>query len=412
MPRSLPKARLSVALAALALLLALANVLATRAGSPPVRPAPKAANGSWNSKAAAAYLDQRAAYWQTWPLAARDHGTFCISCHTAAPYALARPALRGMLHETEPSEDERKLLENVTERVRFWNEVKPFYNDEKSGPHKTPEARGTEAILNALILARYDAASQSAASHGVASGGAPSGQPSSDTWLAFANMWALQLTSGDDAGSWDWLDFKNEPWEGPSSHYYGAALAALAVGTAPGNYGSAPEIQPSLKLLCAYLQRGLDTQTPVNQALVLWASSRLPELLTDAQKQSIAHELIAQQHEDGGWALATLVGPWKRKDSTPLEVKSDGYATGLVTLALEQSADGHGANANAELIANTNASIKRGLQWLAHNQDSATGYWRSYSLNKERDPSDRAWPFMNDAATAYAVLALTQNNSR
>ncbi len=409
MLRSPSKARLSLALAALALLIAVANVLATHAGSPPARPAPNAANGSWNSEAAAAYLDQRAAYWQTWPLAARDHGTFCISCHTAAPYALARPALRGMLHETGPSEDERKLLENVTERVRFWNEVKPFYNDEKSGPHKTPEARGTEAILNALILARYDAADD----------GSHSGQASSDTRLAFANMWSLQLTSGDDAGSWDWLDFKNEPWEGPSSHYYGAALAALAVGTAPGNYHAVPEIQPSLKSLCAYLQRGLDTQTPVNQALVLWASSRLPELLTDAQKNSIAHELIAQQHEDGGWALATLVGPWKRKDSTPLEVKSDGYATGLVTLALEQSGAGHEPGAKSEPGAtkndstpNRDASIKRGLQWLAHNQDPATGYWRSYSLNKERDPSDRAWPFMNDAATAYAVLALTQNNSR
>ena len=49
---------------------------------------------TWNRKAAAAYLDQRQDWWQKWPSAARDHGTFCVSCHTAAPYALARPALR------------------------------------------------------------------------------------------------------------------------------------------------------------------------------------------------------------------------------------------------------------------------------------------------------------------------------
>ncbi|MDQ6701317.1 MAG: hypothetical protein M3Z36_14145, partial [Acidobacteriota bacterium] len=42
---------------------------------------------SWDAKAAAAYLDGRASWWATWPTAARDHGTFCVSCHTAVPYA-------------------------------------------------------------------------------------------------------------------------------------------------------------------------------------------------------------------------------------------------------------------------------------------------------------------------------------
>ena len=38
--------------------------------------------GVWNSKSAAAYLDQRLSWWITWKNAERDHGTFCISCHT------------------------------------------------------------------------------------------------------------------------------------------------------------------------------------------------------------------------------------------------------------------------------------------------------------------------------------------
>ena len=42
---------------------------------------------SWSPQAAAAYLDGRADWWASWPQAARDHGTFCISCHTAATYA-------------------------------------------------------------------------------------------------------------------------------------------------------------------------------------------------------------------------------------------------------------------------------------------------------------------------------------
>src|SRR5215467_4758133 len=67
----------------------------------------------WDQKAAAAYLDQRQSWWMEWPKAARDHETFCISCHTAVPYALARPALRAARGEAAPSANERRLLENV-----------------------------------------------------------------------------------------------------------------------------------------------------------------------------------------------------------------------------------------------------------------------------------------------------------
>src|ERR1700751_1613695 len=55
---------------------------------------PEASHGSWDQKGAAAYLDQRQSWWMNWPKAARDHETFCVSCHTAVPYALSRPALR------------------------------------------------------------------------------------------------------------------------------------------------------------------------------------------------------------------------------------------------------------------------------------------------------------------------------
>src|SRR6266567_7171118 len=89
-------------------------------------------SGGWNAKSAAAYLDQRAGWWSGWKSAARDHDTFCISCHTALPYALARPALRGILGEQGPSVNELKLLDNVRKRVRLGSEVQPFYAGEKS----------------------------------------------------------------------------------------------------------------------------------------------------------------------------------------------------------------------------------------------------------------------------------------
>jgi len=111
---------------------------------------------SWNPKSAAAYLDQRERWWMAWPPASRDHATFCVSCHTAVPYALARPALRAALGEKAPSENERRLLESVTKRVRLWKEVTPFYT-ESSGLNETLQSRGTESVLNALIPASADA---------------------------------------------------------------------------------------------------------------------------------------------------------------------------------------------------------------------------------------------------------------
>ena len=113
-------------------------------------------SANWSSKDAAIYLDGRASWWMTWKSAARDHDTFCISCHTALPYALGRPALRTALGEQSPSANERQLIDNVKKRVKLWAEVEPFYSDAKNGAPKSAEARGTEAVLNALILASYD----------------------------------------------------------------------------------------------------------------------------------------------------------------------------------------------------------------------------------------------------------------
>jgi hypothetical protein len=114
---------------------------------------PSAAISTSGLRAAAAYLDNRLDWWVHWPNAARDHETSCVSCHTALPYALARPSLHRVLDEPEAAPPERILLANVTKRVRLWKEVEPFYPDQTRGLPKTSESRGTESVLNALILA-------------------------------------------------------------------------------------------------------------------------------------------------------------------------------------------------------------------------------------------------------------------
>ena len=347
---------------------------------------------SWDPKAAAAYLDQREVTWMEWQGAARDHGTFCVSCHTAVPYALSRPLLRKALSEDGLSVNEQKLLDNVIKRVQLWNEVAPFYNGTEYDGSKPSESRGTEAILNALILANHDA---------------QNGHLSDITRLAFRNMWALQQTDGQGRGAWSWLQFNMEPFEAKDSQYYGAALAALAVGVAPDNYCSTHEIQDRLSLLREYLVRESAVQSVMNRVVLLWASTKLPGLLNPAQQKSIIREVSDAQQSDGGWKLSSLAWPndWSihsfvrahwRSDGTRQDDNSDAYATGLITFALQQAG-----------IPDPDPRVSRGLAWLARNQNKEDGFWPSFSLTKHRSPSSNVGHFMDDAATGYAVLALT-----
>jgi squalene-hopene/tetraprenyl-beta-curcumene cyclase len=343
---------------------------------------PATANGTagWSSKAAAGYLDARMDWWSGWKSSARDHDTFCVSCHTAVPYAMGRPALRAALGETASSPVERKLVDNVAKRVRIWNELLPFYPDNPKDAQKTAESRGTESILNALILAGYDA---------------PGGKLSADALLALDNMWSQQLKSGDTKGSWNWLQFHNSPWEG-DSQYYGSTLAALAVGTAAGGYKTSPGIQENLGLLRAYLVKERSSQTLLDQIILLWASTKVPGLVSAEQQKAVIAEALTKQREDGGFSMSAFVGGWKRRDKTDLENKSDGYATGVVTFVLQQAG-----------VARDQTQVKRGLDWLAANQEKSDGRWLAYSMNKQRDLSTDVGKFMSDAATAYAVMALS-----
>ena len=205
-------------------------------------PSRKANPAAWNPREAAAYLDSRTKSWSSG--GAMDHGTFCISCHTALPYALARPSMRSILGETETSSVERQLLDSVTKRVHLWDEVQPYLGDKRGG-------LPTESVLNALILAQEDARS---------------GRLSDTTRQALRIMWSSQIKSGDKAGAWPWVNFGNEPWEAPDSDYWGATLAAAAAGTAPEGYLATPQIQADLKLLKTYLRTGEKDQ-PSSTAL-------------------------------------------------------------------------------------------------------------------------------------------------
>src|SRR5579872_3235863 len=95
-----------------------------------------AQTGKWDKQAAAKFLDDRETWWQAWPRAQKDHGTLCISCHTVVPYAMARPELRRDLAESVMTAPEQLMLASVEKRVGDWEEMAPFYSDEKYGKGK------------------------------------------------------------------------------------------------------------------------------------------------------------------------------------------------------------------------------------------------------------------------------------
>ena len=351
----------------------------------------------WDRAAAAQYLDDRINLWfeRATDLKTGEGTTSCISCHSAVPYLLARPALRKAMQIIEPTPQEIRLLKERAQRVDTYPGHQPLSDSKHGGEH------GTEAVFNALILARQDAHEKRA-------------QPSELTRKAFRQLWDTQ---GPD-GAWDWMDFVEEPDESADARYYGAALAALAVGTVRGLLDGG-ELDPPgyVDKLRAYLTGGFAEQNLYRRTWMLLASTRLAGLLDRKQREVVIAELRGKQDSDGGWSLHKL-GPWRWSRTTPpfapqgkpdtsLLEKSDGYATGLIAYVLRQTG-----------LPASDPALKSALEWLKANQKVIRldqhnwKCWRAHSLNHDRENGGArggAWKqmLMSDTATAFAVLALS-----
>ena len=143
----MPIRRLAVAVA---LVLGTLGTLAARAAAPEA-----AADAEWDKAAAARYLDARMDAWwaKAKPLKTGAAETKCLSCHTALPYALARPALRIAMGQAAPTAHEERILDTVRQRVANVATQQPYYEHTEA---KKVESRGVEAVLNAFVLTQYD----------------------------------------------------------------------------------------------------------------------------------------------------------------------------------------------------------------------------------------------------------------
>lgn len=356
-------------------------------------------SGDWNREGAARYLDERMDAWfaSAKKLQSGRGETVCVSCHTTVPYALSRPALRREMHVSAATPQEARLLEEVVGRVETYDTHQLLYDFNED---KKKESRGTEAVLNSLVLASADADRNR-------------NDPSESTRKAFLRMWETQRSDG----AWDWLDFGLEPFESADSAYHGATLAALAVGIARSSWPSeSTDAETGIDKLRRYLKDNYTRQNLFNRVWALLATARWKNLLTRDQQDDLIALIQSRQQEDGGWALEAL-GTWRwSKPAEPFKApgmtdasllaRSDGYATGLIVYTLKAAGSPLGHSA-----------VRKGLRWLKTNQQDVPAgarmrpAWRAHSLNFDREhggEKGEPWRrmFMSDAAAAFAVLAL------
>jgi hypothetical protein len=349
----------------------------------------------WDRDKAAQYLDDRMDLWlaKATKLTTGNGKTSCISCHAVVPYLLARPALRKAMRVSSPTPQETRLMDEITQRVDTFDSHQALYGNQEK------QSRGTEAVLDLLILAQADAREHRQ-------------QPSEPARKALHQLLEEQRPDG----AWDWLDFGLEPAESRDARYGGAAMAAFALGSVPGLLAAA-QADGHITRLCAYLNGNCAGQNLHNRAWLLLASTRLKDLLSQDQRASSIAELKDRQNADGGWSLYRL-GPWRWSKTTPpltpsgntnvsVLAKSDGYATGLIACVLREAG-----------LPPADPALKSAVDWLKANQQEYQvdqqrwKCWRTPSLNHDREnggPRGDPWKatVMSDMATAFAVLALS-----
>ncbi len=319
----------------------------------------------WSPERAARYLDGRLQKWFAWKPAASPDGP-CVSCHTGMTYLMARPALRRKLGEPQPTAYEKGLLDRLRTNV---------------GAKPESYLQGVEVIFAALFLSELDGGKTMSA----------------DTRKAFDQLWTLQLPDGPSSGSWEWLSVDLDPWEHSESAYFGAALAALAVGNAGETYANDRPVVSHVAALTTHLRAPPPTRRPLHDRLaLLWASSKFKDVFRTTERESLVDEVFARQQPDGGWTNASL-GPWTPHPQQPTVSGSSSYATGYVTYVLQRAG-----------VRPSDPRLTRALAWLTGHQDRETGAWPAVSMNKRYPAGSMESFFMQDAATAFASLALLE----
>lgn len=309
---------------------------------------------------AAKYLEQGTVAW--------SGERKCVSCHTNGAYMVTRPALTTSLGPP-PETTHQFFLTSLTELL------------EEKRDRLKQATRPAQVIYVAAGLAEWDAH----VAHAL----------SAETEKALELMFEIQNENGTWGSLNCWPPFESDAW-------HEATVAAMAAAIAPGwlQKVGASENQ-SLVAAIEQLKTYLRTENPPHdygRTLLLWANSRMPDLLTPEKKHELVEGLLKHQRADGGWSIRTFATPeaWgggNRADKLKSEPEfadppGDGHMTGLAIVVLRESG-----------IRTDDARIQKGIEWLKLNQRES-GRWWTRSLNTD------SWHFITYSGTAYPLLAL------
>lgn len=289
----------------------------------------------------------------------------CVSCHTTGAYMQVRPLLSEVLGK--PSLEVRNLL------------LEELKNFETMEANETREgANPAQVIYIAAGLAEWDRQI--------------TGKLSPPTKQALNLMLSLQEDNGTWGSETTW-----PPLE--SSEFQEATVAAMAVTTAPGWLENLKDedLRQGVTRLRSYLR---ETTPPhdYGRVVLLWAATRMPDLLQKSRKKKIVRMIKKHQRKDGGWSIRSFATPeeWgegnrAEKLREELDFKnppSDGHMTGLALLVLRAAG-----------VSKEKKFIQRGVEWLKANQRES-GRWWTRSLNTDKRH------YITYTGTAYPLLAL------
>jgi hypothetical protein len=329
--------------------------------SPPAR--------KWNEPAARAHVEARVADWMEHTPRVGNNVACAMTCHTAAPYAfmLGRDSGPSAIRDTlEKRVDERVLS------VAVWKAGTPFYGSAHS---ITGDASlSTEGVLNAATAAAIDRA------NGRALG--------PTTRAAFERMWEMQR----EDGGFSWLDFDLEPYEN-GSEIFGAAVAVRAVANLSPE--EAKNWPVNIRKLVTFVRANAfkPKVSLFARANVLAASAELPGLVDPATRMELALEIANAGNMDGGYSWVAMGIPLVATDS-------DSLPTAMAILAMRAAP----ADVPGERLAKIQWAEGLAADWLVAHQ-AVDGSFPSISPNKNVPRSNLV---MTDAATAYAVMALSR----
>ena len=289
----------------------------------------------------------------------------CVSCHTTGTYMQVRPLLSEVLGK--PSTEIRNLFVEQLERFQSMDA-----NESREG------ANPAQVVYIAAGLAEWDRQI--------------TGKLSPPTKQALNLMLRLQEDNGTWGSETTW-----PPLE--SSEFQEATVAAMAVATAPGWLENLKDedLRQGVTRLRGYLR---ETTPPHNygRVVLLWAATRMPNLIPKSRKKKIVSMIKKHQRKDGGWSIRSFATPeeWgegNRAEKLREELdfnnpSSDGHMTGLALLVLRAAG-----------VSKEKKFIQRGVEWLKANQRES-GRWWTRSLNTEKRH------YITYTGTAYPLLAL------